>query len=86
MNLHVVLTEQAQPELGSRIAREFPDDFYEIAPNQWVIHVEMTDRALCEKLDASEGKFGRIMVSTFVSYYGWHGKDFWNWLSLKENQ
>jgi anion-transporting ArsA/GET3 family ATPase len=86
MNLHLVVTTDAKPELGSRIKTLFGDDGREIASNQWVVAADMTDQALSQKLGASEGQFGRIMVATFTTYYGWHDKDLWGWLSLKESR
>lgn len=86
MNLHLVVAAAASEGLEAVIRAAYPDDSRQIAPNQWVIAADITDRALCERLGAAEGQFGRIMVATFSTYYGWHDKELWNWLSLKEGR
>lgn len=86
MNLHLVLSENANEVVDAAIKGSFADQSYKIAPNQWVVAADMTDKALLEKLGASEGQQGRIMVATFSTYYGWHDKNLWSWLSIKEGQ
>lgn len=86
MNLHVVLAQNAHSDLDERVKSAFGDDAKQIAPNQWVVAADMTDQGISDKLQVSEGQLGRIMVATMTTYYGWHERDLWGWLSIKEGK
>lgn len=84
--MYLIITQSDRPDLTEVIKSKFPDDYRVIAPAQWLVSADMTPQSLCTQLGANEGAFGRIMVSAVGSYYGWHEKDLWNWLSLKEKK
>ena len=84
MAIFLVLADDAGRGLGGVIARKFPNDHKAISQGQWAVAADMTAQSLCEHLGASDGEFGRILVSPITSYYGWHSNDLWDWLKLKK--
>lgn len=84
MATFLILADEPHKGLGNVIASRFPHNHRLISNGQWAVVADMTAQSLCEHLGASEGQYGKVLVSLLTSYYGWHDKDLWDWLALKK--
>ena len=86
MSIYLVLSSADKPDLGSHIAAVFPDESRQISPSQWLVSANTTAQGVGKLLGVDEGKYGRVMISLVTAYWGWHDKDLWSWIALKEGK
>lgn len=82
MAIFVVLSDNANAELGRKIAEIYPENHYQITTNQWLISADKIVKEVVESLGAP-GAFGRIVVFKVDTYFGYHATSLWEWLTLK---
>jgi hypothetical protein len=83
MIVHLVVVEADRADLDATIRDVYPTDNFKVAPAQWLIAGDLTSQSLIASLGAAEGRFGKIMTVPVTSYWGWHSKEIWDWLSMK---
>ena len=86
MQVYAILFVNAPSEpLRAVIRGAFPDNFYEITPQQWLVAANKTAEEIARTLGIGDGDHGQVMILGVSSYYGWHRKDAWDWMSIKRS-
>ena len=84
MPLYAVIAEKDNPELGAKIASQFPTDYIEVTPAQWLLSADMIPNQLGDQLGVRTGALGRVLILEVTgSGSGWHSTRIWQWLRLK---
>ena len=83
-SIFVLLSEKPNPQLGLQVLSVFTGDHYPINDTQWLISGNMLSKDVLEKLGASKGEYGLVAVFKVENYFGWHNKNMWEWLALKD--
>ncbi|HQS15055.1 hypothetical protein [Reyranella sp.] len=84
MTIFAILTPAENPQLGSDIARLFPENHFQVAPNQWLVAASgTTAKEVSDKLDITEGGKGKALIISVGNYYGRHSTDLWEWIKAK---
>ena len=86
MIVYLVVSEADRPDLGTQIEIQFPLNSRKVAPAQWLVAANATAQSVAETIGLGGGRYGRCMVVGINGYYGWHEKDIWDWIALKEGQ
>ncbi|MBI1418780.1 MAG: hypothetical protein GC146_16310 [Limimaricola sp.] len=87
MQIYFLASETDRPDLGVAIAVKFGErNCRTVAPGQWLVAADVTPKELSDRLNASDGNFGKLIILLVTSYFGWHDKDMWDWLSLKKSE
>lgn len=86
MSVFFVATTEEGTGIDREIEKQFPDDFRKITNTQWLVSDQATTKEVCDKIGASSGEFGQIIVLRVDAYYGWHNRDLWDWLAIKKKQ
>jgi hypothetical protein len=72
--------------IGARIAAEFPANFLQLWPGQWIIVASGTAKEISDVLGISEGKSGVAIVFAISGYFGWAANPTWEWIAAKLGQ
>lgn len=84
MALYVILEPVEWQPLEAAIAEHFKDNFFKVAPLQFIISTSNSTSEVNEILGLKEGKIGgRAMIVRVENYAGWHSKDLWEWMAAK---
>ena len=83
MQIYLVLSEADRPDLGERVRSVYGENSRRVAPGQWLVAANDTPQGVSNRLDVSDGAFGRVMVANVAQYWGWHDKEMWSWINLK---
>jgi hypothetical protein len=87
MAVFAVLASGDPANLNSAVeSKILPQDRYQVDDRTWFISAPqsvVTPKEMSDFLDVSMGSAGRILVLYVTSYYGYHAKEAWDWLSAK---
>jgi hypothetical protein len=84
MTIFAVIAPGDSPELKASIAEQYSDNYYEVAPGQFLISARKTTTAqVSEKIGLPKGQLGRAMVLHVTNWNGWHSKNVWEWLTAQ---
>ena len=84
MAIFAVMSPGTNPALGIAVARHFSENFYVVAQGQYLVAAQnLTTKEITERLGATSGELGQVIVLASSSYYGWHTKDVWEWIQVK---
>lgn len=87
MAVFAIIASNDGPGLGLKIQGTIvPQDCYQIDDNTWLVSAPdnvVTAKELSDFLDISAGSVGQVIIMHVTSYYGYHRRDIWDWLSLK---
>lgn len=87
MAVFAVVTSNAPAELESIITSKMqPQDFHRVDDKTWFVNAPgtiVTPKELSDFLGISQGVAGRVLVLHITTYYGYHAKETWDWLSVK---
>ena len=87
MAIFLVGSQNKNNQLSDVIKREYPDNFFEISSEQWLVSSDSLTKEVSDKLGITGGGHGRTVVFKIdVYYYGWHDKSLWEWLDLKNKR
>jgi len=86
MSIFVINAQNANPQLAAAIAQAYPDNFFTLAPDQWLVATDALTKDIADKLNITGGTQGRVAVFKIETYYGWHEKNLWEWLDLKSKK
>lgn len=79
-----MIAPDLDPRLEPAVVAAFPDANYKITPSQFLISaVKLTTNQVAERIGASGGDVGRVLVARLASYTGWHDGDMWEWLAAQ---
>lgn len=85
MTIFAIIASKKSNELTVAMEREFEGNFFEFTPGQFVLYdADSTTSEIKKKLDLSGGALGQVVVFATVGSAGWHRKDLWEWLALRE--
>ena len=87
MSIFVVISPMpSNTKLQATIKEKYPNDYYELHQNQWLVSSEGTTRELSEALginDKNAAKYtGPAIVFAISSYWGRANTDIWEWLKV----
>ena len=84
MQTFSVISLEANQNLGAKVAEVYPDSFMRINDNTWLVADSgRTTKDVCDRLGATNGEFGSVVVFLIESYFGWASKTIWEWLHVK---
>ena len=84
MAVFLVLSDTDRADLDASISAKFPDDqSLKVASGQWLVAGSYTPKGLSDYLELTDGKYGSVMLCLVTSYFGWHSKNIWDWIALK---
>lgn len=84
MSIFVIFRVSRPEILGPLIAQQFPNDFYEVADNEWLVSAHSTAKEVASKLGlVGSGENGSAIVFKMDSYYGRAPTDIWDWVKTK---
>jgi hypothetical protein len=86
MAIFVVVSQNQNQKLSEAITQAYPDNFFTLAPDQWIISTDALTKEVADKLNITGGDQGRVAVFKIETYYGWHDKNVWEWLELKNKK
>ena len=84
MAVFVVISTLPNPTLKAKIQEAYPNDHYVLNDRTWLVSGDYISSQVSNNLRISDGDMGQSAVFTIDGYYGWHEKQMWEWLSLKE--
>ena len=82
MPVFLIVSEENNPTLDDKVREMFPEKYYVLSGNQWLVDAEETTSDMSKELEISEGNFGRVTVFKIDGYTGYHKKSLWEWLAL----
>ncbi len=84
MPVFTVLRLAGDNDLDGRVRVVYGSDSIKIAPNIWIVNDQgVTTKEVCDKLDASTGGMGQVVVTKMEGYFGFAPTHIWEWLSAK---
>ena len=86
MAVFAVLASGDPAMLESFIAAKLmPIDYHKVDERTWFVHNAnvVTPKEMSDFLNISTGDAGRVLVLNVTSYYGFHSRDAWDWLTGK---
>ena len=84
MAVFAAIAPELDPRLEEAVKREFEGRFYKVAPTQFLISSHrITTNQVAEKLGASGGHVGRVLIARLVNYTGWHSRDMSEWIAAQ---
>ena len=83
MSIFVIVSLTPNPQLSAGIAQAYPDNFFTIAPDQWLVSTDTLTKEVADKLNITGGGQGSVAVFKIETYSGWHNKSLWEWIELK---
>ncbi|CAM3715599.1 hypothetical protein BS639_17065 [Rouxiella silvae] len=86
MPVFSVVATSTPVEVEKKLNNTFPpSDIYKVDDKQWFVSSAMinTPKELCEKAAFSNGEGGTVIVVLFASYFGFHNRGVWEWLTSK---
>lgn len=84
MAVFAVIAPETDPRLDPAVREAFPDSFYRISSSQFLVSAtKLTTNQVSEKIGASAGGVGRVLIVRISTYTGWHNKDIWEWLAAQ---
>jgi hypothetical protein len=91
MSVFVVLSRQSNPKLEAEIKAKFPNDYYKLSNNEWLLCGGGTSIDISRILGIADanadkdkgGDKGLAVVFAISSYYGFETADLWDWVKVK---
>lgn len=89
MSIFAVLSRQVNSKLEAEIKEKFPNDYYKLSDNQWLLCAGGTSIDISKTLGIADpdkkeaGVMGTALVFAVSSYYGFETTDLWDWLKVK---
>lgn len=79
-----VVAAKEEARLAPVVASVYPNDNLKVWTGIWLVSDEgVTAQDVCRKLGANEGQYGSVIVTLIGGYYGYAGKNIWEWLTVK---
>lgn len=87
MTIFLVASGEPSKTLDGFLNKNFPDNVFQVAGDQWFVSAELTTEGLYHSIypEKSKRRFGRILIISAGNYFGWHNNDLWEWLELKKS-
>ncbi len=84
MAVFAVIAPEPDPRLEEAVTREFEGRYFRIAPTQFLLSApRATTSQVADRLGASAGKVGRVLILRLGNFTGWHGSDLWEWIAAQ---
>lgn len=87
MTVFAVIASNDPVALEKKISGNFAtQDFHKVDEKTWLVSPPVnivTAKELVDFLGISSGAAGRVLVLLVSSYYGYHARDTWDWLTAK---
>ncbi|WP_064712089.1 hypothetical protein [Rhizobium bangladeshense] len=83
MQVYLIVSQSPQQELGAAIARTYPNEYRQLAPDQWLVATRSTPQEVGEALSTHNARYGKVIIALVTQYWGWHEKETWNWIAMK---
>ena len=89
MTIFAILMPSPQPDLAASIKAQFPNDFLEVSPTQWLVSARTTVNEVSNKIgvtnaaDAASAPKGIAIIFATSSYFGRAPQTVWDWIKIK---
>lgn len=87
MAVFAVIASSNPEQMSALIAEKIPpQDYHQIDDKSWFVSSPegvVTPKELSDFLGISKGDAGRVIILHVSSYYGFHNRNTWDWLSVK---
>lgn len=75
-------SDEQRKTLEAEIRSRFGNGSMRLPKGEWLVAYEGTSRQLSDEMTLSEGRLGSVVVVLVGGYWGYSGKDLWEWLSI----
>lgn len=86
MTIFLIASLTDSSGLKAAIARAFPQDHFVVSDTQFLVSANTTPKGIFDLLDMDNAQFGNVLIVGVSGYFGWHQKEMWDWIGLKEKQ
>lgn len=87
MPVFAIIASGDGPGLGLIIKSKVQQqDYHQVDDDTWLVSAPqniVTPKELSDFLGISSGAAGRVMILHVTTYFGFHKRDVWDWLSIK---
>ena len=87
MAVFAIIASNDGAGLGLTIQRKIaPQDFHKVDDSTWLVSAPqniVTPKELSDYLEISSGSIGQVLIMHVTSYYGFHKREIWDWLTMK---
>lgn len=83
MTIFVIIAQGENQVLADAIVKNFPSNFLNVAPAQWLVASTGTAKEICDKLEITQGKISGVIVFSVGGYFGRAPNNVWEWISVK---
>jgi len=85
MLVFAIIAPAADTRLQAAVEREFPENYFQIAPGQYLVAVETgTTPEVTARINEPAGSSGRFIAVPRTNYGGWHTRDIWEWIASRQ--
>ncbi|WP_410517402.1 hypothetical protein QNH99_05870 [Pantoea allii] len=74
-------------KMGGSITQKLPpQDYHKVDNSTWFVSAPanlVTPKEVCDFLGITNGLCGWAIVTSITTYYGFHSKNTWDWLTAK---
>jgi hypothetical protein len=83
MRVFAIISPKASEALDKAVKAGFPENFYVIAPGQYLVAAPgLVAKEVGAKI-GDRGEVGQVLVLPLEGYWGWHRKEMWDWASAR---
>jgi hypothetical protein len=84
MSIFVIISQEKNINLENSIKENFPDNYYKVHDNQWLISTTGTAKEVSVKIgiEDKEKKLNGIIFA-ISGYWGRAANDIWEWIASK---
>jgi hypothetical protein len=81
--MFAILGQANSEVITAVLAEKYPNDYFTISSNQWLLVAPGTAKEVCDSLGITEGKSGSAIVVAFTSYFGRTNPQIWEWIASR---
>ena len=82
MIIPTLQSDEQRKVLDGEIRARFGNGCLRLPKGEWLIAYEGTSRQFSDDMDLSDGRLGSVVVVLVGGYWGYSGKEVWEWLSI----
>jgi hypothetical protein len=85
MSVFIIISPIASnPKLEATIIEQYPEDFYKLSENQWLVCAGGIAKELSTKLKINDDEgTGPAIVFSIANYWGRANPNIWEWIKTK---
>ena len=85
MTIFAVFRVSDSPKMEAAIQAAFPEDYYKLQDDEWLVSAIGTAREIAIKLKVSgeSADTGSALIFSMANYYGRAPTEIWDWINAK---